>query len=103
MADAMEFPETFDEFAISYGFSDTKKMYTNGSRLIPVFRVKQWLEHISSVENKGEWRKMGEAYVCSRCSTTCACTETADKLIWHIDDKFCRGCGAMMDEKESED
>lgn len=49
-----------------------------------------------SAENKGEWIKMGEAYVCSRCSTTCACTETADKLIWHIDDKFCRGCGASM-------
>lgn len=47
-------------------------------------------------ENKGEWIRMGEAYVCSRCSTTCACTETADKWIWHTDDKFCRGCGAKM-------
>ncbi len=43
----MEFPETFDEFADSYGFVDTKEVYTNGSHLIPVFRVKQWLEHIS--------------------------------------------------------
>ena len=57
---------------------------------------------LPSAENKGEWIRMGEAYVCSRCSTTCACTETADKWIWHTDDKFCRGCGAMMDEKGGE-
>ena len=52
---------------------------------------------------KGEWVRMGEAYVCSRCSTTCACTEMADRWVWHTDDKFCRGCGADMrgkDERE---
>lgn len=42
----MDFPNTFDEFAKSYGFKDKKEVYTNGSELIPVFRVKQWLEHI---------------------------------------------------------
>lgn len=42
----MEFPNTFDEFAKEYGFNDKKEVYTNGSELIPVFRVKQWLEHI---------------------------------------------------------
>ena len=47
IATAMEFPETFDEFVDSYGFIDTEEVYTNGSQLIPVFRVKQWLEHIS--------------------------------------------------------
>jgi hypothetical protein len=47
MADAMEFPETFDEFVESYGFIDTEEVYTNGSQLISVFRVRQWLEHIS--------------------------------------------------------
>lgn len=43
---SMEFPKTFDEFANDYGFTDDKEIYTNGSHLIPVFRVKQWLEHI---------------------------------------------------------
>lgn len=42
----MEFPKTFDEFANDYGFTDDKEIYTNGSHLIPVFRVKQWLDHI---------------------------------------------------------
>ena len=45
MCDKMEFPETFDEFAKQYGFKDEKQIYTNGTELIPVFRVKQWLEH----------------------------------------------------------
>lgn len=43
---AMEFPDTFDEFADSYGIVDREEIYTNGALLIPVFRVKQWLEHI---------------------------------------------------------
>lgn len=44
----MDFPNTFDEFAKNYGFKDSKEIYTNGSELIPVFRVKQWLKYISS-------------------------------------------------------
>lgn len=48
----MDFPNTFDEFAKDYGFKDSKEVYTNGSDLIQVFRVKQWLEHIESQESK---------------------------------------------------
>lgn len=44
-AQQMEFPETFEEFAEYYGFKDDKEIYTNGSDLIPIFRVKQWLDH----------------------------------------------------------
>lgn len=47
----MDFPNTFEEFANRYGFKDKDEIYTNGSELIPVFRVKQWLEHISTTEN----------------------------------------------------
>lgn len=47
----MEFPNTFDEFVKSYGFKDNKEVYTNGSELIPVFRVKQWLDHIEPCED----------------------------------------------------
>ena len=45
MNECMEFPETFKEFTESYGFKDSEEVYTNGSKLIPVFRVEQWLEH----------------------------------------------------------
>lgn len=47
----MDFPNTFDEFANEYGFKDKDEVYTNGSELIQVFRVKQWLEHISTTKD----------------------------------------------------
>lgn len=45
MADMMTFPATFDEFAEQYKIIDDEEIYTNGSELIPIFRVKQWLEY----------------------------------------------------------
>ena len=45
MADCMEFPETFEEFAEQYKIVDKHEVYTNGTALIPIFRVEQWLEH----------------------------------------------------------
>lgn len=44
MNQQMAFPETFEGFAKEYGFKDEKEVYTNGSDLISIFRVKQWLE-----------------------------------------------------------
>lgn len=41
----MKFPNTISEFIDDYKFKDSKKVYTNGSELISVFRVKQALEH----------------------------------------------------------
>ena len=32
---------------------DKDEIYTNGSELISVFRVKQWLEHITPIRPKG--------------------------------------------------
>jgi hypothetical protein len=45
MGDNMTFPATFDEFAEKYKIVDSKEVYTNGTELVPIFRVKQWLEH----------------------------------------------------------
>lgn len=52
MSDMMTFPETWEEFEKSCGFTDSEEVYTNGSRLIPSFRVKQWLDHIAQSETK---------------------------------------------------
>jgi hypothetical protein len=41
----MTFPDTLDEFLEQYQFKDSEEIYTNGSMLIPVFRVKQWEKH----------------------------------------------------------
>lgn len=58
----MEFPNTFDEFAKEYGFKDDKEVYTNGSDLIQIFRVKQWLEH----DNKLRAIETDTAYECGK-------------------------------------
>ena len=47
----MEFPETWEEFEKEYGFNDKEEIYTNNARLIPSFRVKQWLDHIEAINN----------------------------------------------------
>lgn len=41
----MSFSNTIDEFLDSYAFKDKEEVYTNGSMLIPTFRVKQGIEH----------------------------------------------------------
>lgn len=45
MADCMSFPETPLEFLKLCEFKDEKEIYTNGSMLIPIFRVEQMIEH----------------------------------------------------------
>lgn len=62
MKEQMEFPETFEGFAKEYGFKDDKEVYTNGSDLIPIFRVKQWLEH----DNKLRRIETDTAYECGK-------------------------------------
>ena len=65
MNEQMEFPNTFDEFADYYGFKDSEEIYTNGSMLIPIFRVKQWLEH----DNKLRRIETDTAYECGKHAT----------------------------------
>jgi len=50
MSDIMIFPETWEEFAEQYAFVDREQIYTNGANLIAVFRVEQWLEHLSETK-----------------------------------------------------
>lgn len=45
MADCMSFPKEPMEFIKGYSFVDNEEVYTNGSELVPLFRVEQMLEH----------------------------------------------------------
>ena len=42
MTDTMSFPKTLDEFMEQYKIVDTEQVYTNGTELVPIFRIKQW-------------------------------------------------------------
>lgn len=52
--ECMEFPNDIKDFIKNYSFKDKEERYTNGSMLIPVFRVEQMLEYYFGL-NKEEW------------------------------------------------
>ena len=45
MNEMMKFPKRWEDFLHDYEFEDARRIYTNGSRLIPSFRVKQMIGH----------------------------------------------------------
>ena len=59
MADMMTFPDTWEEFEELYHITDTEQIYTNGARLIPSFRVEQWLEHMSDRKTEPQTESTG--------------------------------------------
>lgn len=71
MPDCMTFPESWHDFLNDYSFDDSKEIYTNGTRLIPVFRVEQLIEHLlKSQEPKYPIRKQskhGWFFYCPKC------------------------------------
>ena len=102
MADMMNFPKRWEDFLHDYEFEDARRIYTNGSKLIPSFRVKQMMEHYAPVRH-GRWIEQekydfGVMYDCSICG---------DRILdnghsWN----YCPNCGADMrgsnDEKSTE-
>ena len=93
MADMMNFPKRWEDFLHDYEFEDARRIYTNGTRLIPSFRVKQMMEHYAPVRH-GRWIEQekytfGVMYDCSICG---------DRILdnghsWN----YCPNCGAIMD------
>ena len=48
MPDIMEFPKYWEDFIKDYSFKDDQHIYTNGSELISIYRVKQMVNHYFS-------------------------------------------------------
>ena len=46
MSDCMTFPNTVEEFMEDYKVVDTDQVYSNGTEFVPIFRMKQWFEHL---------------------------------------------------------
>lgn len=92
MGEMMQFPKRWEDFLHDYEFEDTRRIYTNGSRLIPSFRVKQMMEHYAPVRH-GRWEIVdgsnGKEYmVCTECRVQQDLTGVFS---------YCPNCGAMMD------
>lgn len=102
MADMMNFPKKWEQFLHDYEFEDARRIYTNGSRLIPSYRVKQMVEHYFSAADvapvrHGGWllRHVGHGHYweCSVCHKNPCIYVTKDT-------NFCPNCGAKMDLEE---
>lgn len=100
MSDCMTFPKTAEEFIEQYKFTDTKQEYTNGAELIPVFRVKQMLEHYVAEGNHvpGKWipvterlpEKSGE-YLIARSRHQLCVHYSAEHQMFNCHDTFSPG------------
>lgn len=91
----MKFLETWEEFEECYGFTDNQEVYTNGARLIPSFRVEQWLNRIKAKTQKVEQSNfdtkqyradLQNAYDCGEASQESK-TDILDKIKAEIEQK----------------
>ena len=100
MSDMMAFPDTVEEFMENYKIVDTDEVYTNGAELVPIFRMKQWFEHLPSAQPE---RKTGRwLYDEERCATGIyAICSACDESIYQTGNfRYCPNCGARMMEGE---
>ena len=94
MADMMNFPKRWEDFLHDYEFEDARRIYTNGSRLIPSFRVKQMMEHYAPVRY-GRWDKVYKSKVTVSDGYVSSCCD-----MWNERrTRYCPNCGAKMDEE----
>lgn len=75
MSDMMMFPKTVDEFMEKYKIVDSDEVYTNGAELVPIFRMKQWFEHVDTdLVKHGHWNNHEVAcLIADLFGDSCAC------------------------------
>ena len=96
MGDMMTFPDTVEEFMNDYKVVDTDGVYmSKGSEMVPIFRMKQWFEHVSA---------QAEIIRCDECKhrdpedKKCDC---GHDIIWQLprnDDWYCADAERRTDE-----
>lgn len=109
MSDCMQFPNDWQDFLGQYSFADDKEIYTNGSELIPVFRVVQLIQHLLQERPKqvrGYWKKDSQfsGVSCSKCGFPAVEQYVCDSFPHeqYLSD-YCPWCGAKMDEEVKQD
>ena len=100
MGDCMTFPDTVEEYMEECKIVDTERVYTNGVELVPIFRMNQWFEHLSSAKPEperktGRWirikkKSLINCSVCKRCSWSFG----FDRIVKTFN--YCPNCGADM-------
>lgn len=94
--EVMQFPDTVEEFMEKYKIVDTEQIYTNGMEMVPIFRMRQWFEHIGNVKPiiHGEWvDKKVVSFV--QVIATCSVCDKTVSVGWNTMN-YCPNCGADM-------
>lgn len=103
MGDMMTFPATVEEFMEQYKITDTEQVYSNGTEFVPIYRMRQWFDHViqngSSAVQHGRWEKWNgdNRHHC----TVCECYANAERdaygyITSEFLDNYCPNCGAIM-------
>ena len=94
----MEFPDDWTAFIHQYEFADKEEVYTNGSIIIPSFRVGQMVEHYfgggeCELVETDSYRSSYETVHVMECS---ACGQTCE----HVNGayNYCPNCGKKVME-----
>lgn len=84
MADLMTFPDTVEEFMEQYKIVDTDGIYmSKGAELVPIFRMRQWFEHLPSAQPEPLTDKEQRIFLASM--------EREKKVCKQVDEE-CRNC-----------
>ena len=105
MGEMMTFPASVEEFMEQNKMIDTEHVYSNGTEFVPIYRMKQWLEHVNYNDGSGvqhgrwedkpnpQWRAYDIRY-CSACGWSIHKTKLRKSdLNW----EYCPNCGCKMD------
>ena len=90
MPDCMSFPDNIMDFIDDYSFEDSDYVYTNGSKLISTFRVKQAVEHYFREQEP-------VAPVCTeydRAIVLFSCRDCKTQLLYG--QRYCHMCGRKV-------
>ena len=92
--DVMSFPSNWWTFVQQYQFADKDEIYTNGSMLIPSFRVRQMVEHYFNGE-VGKTSRYAELF-----GTPERAARTICRQLKHYNICICDGCPVKPPNKE---
>ena len=96
----MPFPEDWHDFLKDYSFDDSQEVYTNGSRLIPVFRVEQLIKHLLKAQEPVmvEERADTDTINCPKCGQQFARVGRDKSIYLDTDEEpnYCPKCGQAV-------
>ena len=90
--DMQDWESAPEEYIETYSFIDKEQIYTNGLKLIPVFRVEQMLNHY--YKERTCQQVITECFDKRMPPFTAHCSECGDQ--WGYTPNYCPNCGAKV-------